>query len=271
MRTLGGDVYCWGYNAYGQLGQGNTEFANLVPSRVVGLPSVAKVVSTKWHVCAISGTRELYCWGYNNNGQIGDGTHTDRPTPVPVSLGAPAGPIGDALDVALGFESTCAVRFDGAVLCWGDNDHGQLGDGTHTTRDTPALVNYEEQAGVVQPFMQGLGVFGTSNSGACALSQQTVFCWGANDLGELGLGPDRRTLTDYPIATKTILPTGTRIASFGEDMGCVYLAPSTGLPTIQCFGQAALVGQGIVPGSGHDDALPVVLTPKPVAWPDPLE
>ena len=78
---------------------------------------------------------KVMCWGYNNEGQLGDGTTTTRSTPVEVSG------ITTARSVATGGYESCAVLSDGKVKCWGDNTNGGLGDGTTTDRSTPVEVS----------------------------------------------------------------------------------------------------------------------------------
>ena len=105
------------------------------------------------------------CWGANADGELGDGTTTNRPTPVPVS-GLSAGVVA----VAAGQKHTCALTSGGAVWCWGNNWYGQLGDGTTTGRPTPVPVS-GLSSGVVA---LAAGMYHT-----CALtSGGAVVCWG---------------------------------------------------------------------------------------------
>ncbi|CAN5800684.1 hypothetical protein BH09MYX1_BH09MYX1_63700 [soil metagenome] len=114
-------VFCWGRNDDGQLGDGTTE-DRLTPVRVVGLDSVNAIAVGRFRGCALRG-EAVYCWGSNKNGGIGDGTTTARLTPVQVQ-GLPP-----ATEVTVGDHFTCANTVDG-IYCWGSNDFGQLGNGT---------------------------------------------------------------------------------------------------------------------------------------------
>ncbi|MEZ4250573.1 MAG: hypothetical protein R3B99_20265 [Polyangiales bacterium] len=130
-----GSVWCWGENAVGQLGNGDT---GLQPSpvRVRELSDVVAVASgpaTARHTCALRRNGELWCWGDNSSGQIGDGTMDLRLVPVRV--------LSDVASVAVGGSSTCATLTNGSLVCWGRNDQGQLGDGTLTPRAMPTAVS----------------------------------------------------------------------------------------------------------------------------------
>jgi hypothetical protein len=120
--TTAGAVRCWGDNYYGQLGDGSTT-QRTTPVAVSGLGSgVAAIAAgqSSGHTCALTTAGAAHCWGYNTNGQLGDGSTTNRLTPVAVSgLGS-----GVAAIVAGGYQS-CARTTAGAVRCWGRNVFGQ--------------------------------------------------------------------------------------------------------------------------------------------------
>ncbi|MEO2115397.1 MAG: hypothetical protein ABGX21_03685, partial [Candidatus Poseidoniia archaeon] len=134
-----GSVACWGQNTYGQLGDGTTTQRN-TPTQTssLGTDRTAIAISAgREHTCAILDDGSVACWGYNNKGQLGDGTTTDRLTPTQTSsLGT------DRTAVAIGVrEHTCAILDDASVACWGSNGYGQLGDGTNTQRNTPTQTS----------------------------------------------------------------------------------------------------------------------------------
>jgi alpha-tubulin suppressor-like RCC1 family protein len=134
--TSSGGVLCWGYGPHGQLGDGTTTSAQLTFVPVTGLSSgIQSVQAGELRTCALTKASAVVCWGYNAHGQVGDGTTTQRNTPVPVS-----GLTSGIETMAIGGYHACAPTPGGAVKCWGYNAHGQLGDGTTTNRTTPVFV-----------------------------------------------------------------------------------------------------------------------------------
>ena len=127
-----GQVRCWGANGHGQLGAGTGNYISLYsPSTVVGLPAKATGVSAGGvHTCALLQTGAVYCWGHNQNAQLGNGTVNppNRDTPVAV-----LGLTGKAASIGAGWWHTCALLQSGQVQCWGDNLIGPLGAPTTET------------------------------------------------------------------------------------------------------------------------------------------
>lgn len=127
-----GAVYCWGANARGQLGNGN-RIAQLQPVAVTGLPGAAtSVAAGVAHTCALLQDGGVFCWGGNENSQLGDGTAEDRLTPVAVS-----GLAAHVLSLNAGGYHTCVLVTGNRPLCWGRDSDGQLGAGALTQSTTP--------------------------------------------------------------------------------------------------------------------------------------
>jgi alpha-tubulin suppressor-like RCC1 family protein len=187
-----GSVLCWGSNWNGQLGDGTTTHRNsptLTSSFGVGRTAIA--ISAKGsHTCALLDDGSVTCWGYNEQGQLGDGTNIDRNIPTPISS---LGTGRTAVTISSGVFHSCAILDDDSVSCWGSNSNGQLGDGTTTNRNIPTQIS---SFGIgINALAISSGTFHT-----CAiLDNGSVTCWGYNNLGQLGDG----TTTDRNIPTQT--------------------------------------------------------------------
>lgn len=170
--TDSGGVKCWGRNTFGQLGN-DTGTDSATPVDVANLSSGATDVVTGYgHSCALISGGKVMCWGYNGFGQLGDGTKTNRRTPVEVVA------LSDVRSLSAGFNFTCAVTNSGAVKCWGNNGQGQLGDGTTTERTIPADVS---------SLSNGVDTVSAGGRHVCALTNTGgVKCWGNNSRGQLG-------------------------------------------------------------------------------------
>jgi alpha-tubulin suppressor-like RCC1 family protein len=182
--TAGRAVLCWGYNFYGQLGDGTTT-DRVTPTPVGGLESGVRAIGAGMvHTCAVTAGGGVMCWGWNAYGQLGDGTTTNQPTPTAVvGLGS------EVAAIAAGRAHTCALTTAGGVLYWGDNDYGQVGDGTILRRQAPKPVSGLDS---------GVTGLAAHNDHTCAVKADGgVVCWGHNSFGRLGDGTttDRRTPT----------------------------------------------------------------------------
>jgi alpha-tubulin suppressor-like RCC1 family protein len=177
-RLGDGRLTCWGDNTYGQCAVDPAVAPTVVPMNApFSLPlNPSGVTAGLAHACAWNNAAGVWCWGVNNRGQLGQpSSMTSRsfvPLPVPESL------LSTVAEVAAGVEFTCARTTAGAVLCWGSNTRGQLGDGTLTDRSFARVVPLP--AAAVQVV--------TGAEHACArLQGGAVHCWGANQLAQLGL------------------------------------------------------------------------------------
>ncbi|MBN1439616.1 MAG: PD40 domain-containing protein [Anaerolineales bacterium] len=188
--TGGGGVKCWGYNAYGQLGDGTTE-SRAFPVDVAGVTGGATAVAAGWgHTCLLTIRGGVMCWGNNEGGQLGNG----RPEPMRFKIADVSGLTAGVSAIAAHGGHTCAMTAEGGLKCWGYNKYGQLGDGTSENRNLPAAVNRIGQVVAV--------ALGSNHT--CALARDIAACWGDNFTGQLGDGTQTTHPEPVPVAEDLI-------------------------------------------------------------------
>ncbi len=223
VLTTAGAVACWGYNEFGQLGNG-TITSSLLPVAVTGLTSGVTTVSAgDLHTCAITATGGLKCWGLNN-GRLGDGTSTQRTTPVDV-----VGLTSNVIAVAASDGHTCALTSSGGIKCWGSNTYGQLGDRTRTSRNAPVDV-----VGLTS----GVVAIATGEYHTCALtSSGGVKCWGRANVGQIGDGNINDFVGHFEYGTPrdvANMTSGVIAITAGEYHTCAL--KSAGSVSVYCWG-----------------------------------
>ncbi|HMQ26612.1 MAG TPA: hypothetical protein PKA98_11545, partial [Acidimicrobiales bacterium] len=277
-------VKCWGWNAFGQLGLGDTldrgdgpgEMGNALPAVSLGTDRTATAISAGLeHTCALLDNATVKCWGNNVDGVLGLGDEVDR--------GGAAGQMGDDLPpvslgaartttaVSTGWRHTCALLDNATVKCWGDNQTGQLGQGDTDDRGDDA----GEMGGTLPAVNLGSGRTATAittgrNHTCVRLDTANVKCWGDNQEGQLGLG-DTANRGDGAGEMGGFLPpsaVGTGRSALavtaGNDHVCVVLDNAT----LKCWGDntSGRLGyedtfpRGDGPGEMGDN-LPVVFLP----------
>jgi alpha-tubulin suppressor-like RCC1 family protein len=145
-----------------------------VPVKVLGGFGWRQVTAGNGHTCGVTLARKAYCWGLNLDGQLGDGTTTNRSTPRAVAGGLTFN------QTVAGVGHSCGVTVGHLAYCWGDNFTGALGDGTETDRVTPVAVLGGIQFSGVSP--------GGSAHNCGVATDRRVYCWGHNVYGQLGNG-----------------------------------------------------------------------------------
>ena len=189
-----GTLYAWGYNGYGQLGNGtktneDTPVTVIFPS---GVTATAIGAGENFSL-ALGSDGNVYAWGDGNLGALGQGNQNLSTTPLKVPL--PSGVTASA--IAAGGRFGMAIGSDGKLYIWGDGDMGQLGDGTTTFSSTPVLV--EMPPGV------SASVISAGDNHALAIgSNDLLYAWGENTDGQLGNG----SVTEKKVPTLVSMPTG---------------------------------------------------------------
>jgi hypothetical protein len=287
-------VDCWGGNGYGGVGDGTSTGPDScygygtppTPGPCSESPvsigiSATSLVHSDSNTCAILTSRAVDCWGYNLLGQLGDGTSSGPDT---CAGGLPCGtapaPTGiTATSIVGGGVGYCAILTSGAVDCWGQNNYGQLGDGTANGPDDCYYPAVKTQSYSEPPMLThcstspvATGITATSlasdGSGYCAiLPSRAVDCWGLNDDGELGIGmssgPDNCNLsTSITLSCSTTpVATGIRATSLASDGGgyCAILTSGA----VDCWGanNYGQVGDGTSSGPDSCSGQPCTTTP----------
>jgi alpha-tubulin suppressor-like RCC1 family protein len=132
-----GTLWAWGSNANGRTGLNNINGNTLIPEQIPSVVDWASVSAGSAHSLAIKTDGSLWAWGVNNDGQLGDGTQTQKTTPVQIDT---ANNLAHWASVSAGIEHTLAIKEDGLLWAWGNNGAGQLGDGTTADKHSPIQI-----------------------------------------------------------------------------------------------------------------------------------
>lgn len=197
-----GEAYCWGYNKYGQLGNGDFADHCTTPARVdtTGVINDRELIYISAgvdHTCAVDSEGAVYCWGKNNYGQLGDGAQSDNRIPVKVDKsGVMNG--RELISASAGGLHSCAVDRDGFVYCWGNNNYGQLGDGTAADSDVPVNVDTKGVLKDKKILAVSAGYYNT-----CAVDNEgKSYCWGYKNHGQIGRTADL-DFSNVPVSVDT--------------------------------------------------------------------
>jgi alpha-tubulin suppressor-like RCC1 family protein len=240
-----GQVKCWGAGGYGELGNGTTKKSD-VPVAVTGISDARAVASDTFgsSYCAVLSTGAVKCWGYNVDGQLGNGTtikESDVPVPVKNITTATAITGGNGADT-YGY---CALLSNKHIDCWGNGELGALGNGTGgTDSDVPVPVKNITNAATLI----------SGQAGYCAvLSTGHMSCWGDNADGELGNGTTV-TYSDVPVAVTGI--TDVKAVASDDNFGSYCAMLSTG--QVKCWGTGGYGELGN--GTTKSSDVPVAVT-----------
>lgn len=246
VRT-GGSVWCWGNNGAGQLGDNTTDSSpaavQVVDAGGQPLTGVVSVAGGECSTCALDQAGTVSCWGCNGNGDLGDGTTTTRSTAAPVLDALGGAPIANVRALHVGGGHVCVERDGGEVLCWGQNNNGQIGDDTTDAKLSPVVSTFT-------------GTVATGRWHTCGVGDDgTVMCWGWGGHGRLANGvgwdpPDVHVPTPIAITPGGQPLTGARAVAAGAQ-SCAVMIDGTA----RCWGDDQY-GQTGVGGTGSPLTLP---------------
>lgn len=253
--TLGGSSYttcailsdgtlrCWGANSYGQVGDGSRNTQRYTPA-IATVPagktpiSVSSSSSDGAHICAIMDDGSLYCWGLNNQGQLGlghycqsgsyvDGCNGGSGHSTPTQVNLPTGRTAEA--VATGQSHTCVILDDGSVWCWGDNGYGRLGLGNSSNsgdwRYTPNPV-------MMPSGTSAIAISLGADHSCMVVDDGRAFCWGRNYFGQIGDGTSEDSNNRY-MPTQVVGYSNFNSISAGSGYTCAI----TNVKTLKCWGE----------------------------------
>lgn len=258
--TREGAAWCWGQNDEGQLGDGTFVIRDR-PVPVAGALRFTAVSAGHAHSCALVADGTVWCWGDNGRGQLGSGA----------AGGKSAVPIRVSTDlrfarVVAGYYQTCGLDTDGRAYCWGQNDEGQIGDGTMEQRSTPVTVSGDHRFSDLD----------TGDRFVCGVENGAVWCWGINRWGELGEGGSSPTpkRVETPGSSRVATSMGSSTIRALQPFACAVTGTEIG-----CWGGAvrALRSPGspafsILAGAPRPRAVAVgasqvcILDPSGYAW-----
>ena len=222
LRGEDGSVWCVGYNQYGQIGDkakescylGDGDYGACTKKLVLATGferDITQVSVGEGFTCVLTKDGAVKCRGYNNYGNLGNGTRQDTGV-----LSTVSGLDSGVKAIAAGWHHACALLSNGGIKCWGNNETGGLGDGTTTQATTP--VEVQELGGVAKAIAAG------SNYSCALLDDGTLKCWGNNMLGQLGIKTDKCGKNYSPCSVKPLKIEGLDGAvvemSLGESNSC---------------------------------------------------
>lgn len=203
---LSNNVWCWGKNNMGQLGDGTTSNSNIpVKVRSVGdmrNGEIIDIFTAQHHSCVLTKSstgRRIYCWGDNRSGQLGNSDFGGSYSAVPIEIkvvspAAISDFSGDKISAIGGTGDTSCAIASGKVYCWGGNDRGQLGYGSPGSPGysaVPAMINSGGLNRIPNNYSATkLSTGGSRSRTMCVITtEKRAYCWGQAKFGQLGVGP----------------------------------------------------------------------------------
>lgn len=244
-----GSLRCWGANEYGQTGDGY-QIRSISPVNVhnavadsSSLTGIQALGSSQWTNCAVTSSGAVKCWGYNNSGELGDGTQIGSPQPI-----AHATLTSGVSRVDGRYFSMCAVLTNSEVKCWGLNGNSQLGLGDNVSSlTTRSMLTATPSTAVTGVTDIAVGQFHT-----CVVASSAAMCAGRNTNGSLG---DGTSSVSAALVQVSGLTTGvSKVSTAFNNFSCAVLTDGTG----RCWGNGANGQLGN--GSSSSSSTPVTVT-----------
>ncbi len=267
MVRTDGTAWCWGNDTDGELGNPavseqcsppwGTIRCNRTPVQVLAnggtpLANVKKIVTAAFHTCALTADQTVWCWGYNTAGQLGNGqSGASAASEVPVHVQTASGVLGGVSAITAGYFATCAVVSGGAVWCWGDNSHLQIGN---------ASVGAFSDVAVQVGSLTGATSISAGSSHFCVgTSAHTAWCWGRGNVLQLGNGAFSDTSTPAQVAFPADAGT-VQVQDIG--LGNYFSCAHTGLPAeVWCWGENRFGSLGSIINQTSANPSQVALSP----------
>ena len=232
---------CWGLDSYGALGNGNTDTSDKYTPQTISTPTDRRVVKVEpgaTHTCILLDDGGVMCWGRDNVGQLGNGGTSETIHTPSSNVELPEGRA--ATDLTVGDHHSCALLDNGSITCWGLNNHGQLGENSTTNRDVPVYAHL--------PIGSAARSVTVGPHSSCAILQNSsVYCWGHNNYGRLGIG-----VSGGIYQTPMFVEGATNIVDLSLDYDHACGLSENG--SISCWGRGKFGQLGI--GSGSDKNTP---------------
>ena len=214
-----GELYCWGYDSNGQIGNGSGTTSDVEAPQKIGSSSSWSVIAAgRHHTCGID-NGELFCWGADSNGQIGNGSGSTSDVEAPQKIGNS----NTWNAISLGTYHTCGID-NGVLYCWGGDNFGQLGNGYSSTGivETPTTLEASSNWAIIA----------AGSTHTCGIKNNELYCWGRNNDGQLGNSSKAISSIDAPKIvgdsnTWNIISTGDSYTC-GIDNGELYCWGSNG-------------------------------------------